>query len=112
MSNPANADETTCPMCGYDLRGQVGDLVNCPECGQYVNVKLARELQIDNRYWGSQTAWHGAPGCLSLIGAVSVLITYVHLNAWAALVLAIALSLLVGMITASVWSDLPPRHRF
>lgn len=39
--------DLACPSCGYNLRGQRGASVNCPECGRTVNVVELLMLRAD-----------------------------------------------------------------
>jgi len=53
--NRRSLDEAECPACGYNLRGAVGDVVACPECG--ASVDLAK--LVTARWRGP---WYRAPG--------------------------------------------------
>lgn len=44
-----------CLTCGYELRGQSGDIVRCPECGRQHNIA---NLVINE--WRGR--WYHAPG--------------------------------------------------
>ncbi len=83
-SNPLDAvrADLACPACGYNLRGLIGAVVDCPECGQACDI-----TQLLTRSWDKP--WFHAPNfnrvCLP--------------PAWAALS-AVALLVLVGPMMA------------
>jgi hypothetical protein len=52
--------ELRCPECGYDLRGQLGEIVTCPECGFRCDIGRL----ISERWTGP---WQMAPGYSSLL---------------------------------------------
>jgi hypothetical protein len=69
-------EDVACPRCQYNLRGLVGDVVRCPECGTRCDV-----ARLVSRRWTQP--WYRAPGfsrvlypavwvyvCVIVIGAV------------------------------------------
>lgn len=67
-----------CPSCGYNLRGQIGDPVRCPECGVQTTRQeliipawaITRALRLME---GSPTACVGcAIACLTCVGLASI----------------------------------------
>jgi len=47
--------DIACPTCEYNLRGLLGPVLNCPECGQRVDV-----IELATRRWDKP--WYRAPG--------------------------------------------------
>lgn len=61
----AITEDLACPTCGYNLRGLVGNVVTCPECGHRVDrAKLAAAR------WARP--WYRAPGLMTLQWPVAV----------------------------------------
>lgn len=53
-------EDLACPHCDYNLRGLVGDFVDCPECGQSCDVAAL----VTARWTGK---WYRAPGLNRLL---------------------------------------------
>lgn len=44
-------DGLTCPACQYSLRGLLGDDINCPECGQRMNIPGLMSAKWSKPWW-------------------------------------------------------------
>jgi len=51
--------ELKCPMCGYDLRGSLGedDRFRCPECGAHTNAQAIIDEHAQRQHHQKQVLW-------------------------------------------------------
>lgn len=102
--------EIHCPQCEYELRGQEGDVVRCPECGMLCNI-----ARLVHQYWNGK--WYQAPGmnimllpvAVLVIGTVgsSILTGYIHfslvMEGWVVFMMLMT-CVVIGWIAALVYA--------
>lgn len=105
--------EAACPACEYSLRGLPGEIINCPECGQKINI-----VKLVTTQW--KGPWYQAPMYDALaipVGWTIFVLSAIYLTGLSLLVVGFyftswhALVLLTGL-AGELWIARMVRKRF
>jgi hypothetical protein len=122
QSDRANPPPETffCPECGYDLRGQVGDVSCCPECGFQYDVPALKQILRIPRHrrsgWAYSLADAATASVVALIIAIGSMLDTpdgtAHDNPLPGLFVVIGLCILPSVRERMlVWIHSPPQRR-
>ena len=95
--------DLACPDCQYNLRGLIGAVISCPECGMTVNVG-----ELVTHQW--TRPWHKAPGynrlaypfMIALVGSVFAMLIGARMESFNLIYGLVALALLTAL-TTMIW---------